>query len=234
MHAGQRVVFVIPALNEEASVAEVVRGCRARPATDLVLLVDNGSHDHTAERARREGAVVVTEARPGYGVSLRTGIERALGLGAGIVVLTEADGTFDPSELEHLLEALGGADLALGSRANCLPALLGWGNRTLARLLRALWAPHACPLTDVGCTYRAFRAEAWSQIGAERSPPGPEFSPWMIGAAFRARLRVHEVPVRYGTRSDGRSKHSGSPWAIARTAFRMLRSILVQRFAWRG
>ncbi|MSR61118.1 MAG: glycosyltransferase [Planctomycetes bacterium] len=229
MHKGQSVAVVVPALNEEASIATVVGGFRALPAVDHVLVIDNGSHDETAAKARAAGARVVPEARHGYGAALRTGIEHALELGAGIVVLVEADGTFAPADLGRLLAALEGGDLALGSRSDELHGALELGNRAMARLLAALWWRSSCPLSDVGCTYRAFTAPAWAALQGGACAEGPEFSPQMICAAFERGLRVREVPVRYFARSGGESKHTGSTWAVVRTALRMLRAILVKR-----
>lgn len=231
MHAGRRVALVVPALDEAASVAAVVQAFRARPALDLAIVVDNGSRDATAERARAAGALVVHEARRGYGAALATGIEHALGLGADVVVLTEGDGTFSAEDLEPLLDGLAQAELVLGSRTAAMHGLLGLGNRLVAGLLVALWPGRSCPLSDVGCTLRAFTAEAWTRVAAGTRADGPEFSPRMIGAAFRAGLRVREIPVRYGPRSAGHSRHTGSLLASARTATRMLRAILRQRLA---
>jgi len=229
MHAGRRVALVVPALDEEASIGSVMRAFRAHPTPDLVLVVDNGSRDATAERARDAGARVAREPIAGYGAALRTGIELALADGAEIVVLTEADGTFDAGDLEALLAPLDEADLVLGSRAARLPRLQRWGNRLVAGLLVALWTPRSAPLTDVGCTYRALRAEAWRRMPVERAPRGPEFSPWMIAAAFRSGLAVREIAVSYGSRRAGRSRHSGSAYALTRTALRMLGTIRRQR-----
>ena len=224
--------MVVPALDEEASIAGVVEGFRALEAIDLVVVVDNRSRDRTAERARGAGALVVAENRPGYGAALRTGIEHALELGAEIVVLAEADGTFDPADLERLLAELAGCELVLGSRTDEMRGALRFGNRAVARFLSALWPRSSCRLTDVGCTYRAFVADAWREMRSGVRADGPEFSPQMICEAFRRRLRVREVPVRYGVRSSGESKHTGSALAVARTASRMLRSILARRMAW--
>jgi len=234
MHDGRRVAVIVPALDEEASIAGVARGFRALEAVDLVVVVDNGSRDRTAERARAAGAVVLTESRTGYGAALRAGIVHALDLGAGILVLAEADGTFDPVDLGSLLAALagedrGGHDLVLGSRTASMGGALRHGNRAVAWLLAALWPRSSCRLTDVGCTYRAMTIEAWNRVHAAARADGPEFSPQMICAAFAQRLAVCEVPVRYGPRASGTSKHTGSSWAAARTALRMLRAILVQR-----
>jgi len=231
MQGARRVALVIPALDEEASIAGVVRDFRARPALECVLVVDNGSRDRTAERARAAGAEVVTESCPGYGAALRAGIEHAFGLGLEAVVLAEADGTFDPADLEPLLAALADHDLVLGSRTRDMRGALRYGNRAVAWLLSALWWRSSCRLTDVGCTYRALTAGAWTALCDGARADGPEFSPQMICAAFRRRLAVCEIPVRYGARTSGASKHTGSTWAAARTAARMLRAILALRIA---
>jgi glycosyltransferase involved in cell wall biosynthesis len=156
--SGARVAVVVPALDEEASIAAVVAGFRARPEVAQVIVVDNASRDRTAERARAAGAVVVREDRPGYGAALRAGIEHALGSGCDIVVLSEADGTFEPGEIGSLLAPLDRHGLVLGSRTHALRGALRHGNRAVARVLAALWPRSACPLTDVGCTYRALTA----------------------------------------------------------------------------
>ena len=231
MFDGRRVALVLPALDEEASIAGVVRALHALPEVDLVVVVDNGSRDRTAEEAREAGAVVLAEARRGYGAALRSGIEGALERGAEIIALSEADGTFDPADLARLLAALEGHDLVLGSRTAAMGGALGAGNRLVAGLLAALWRSRACPLSDVGCTYRVLTAAAWRRLGEGAPADGPEFSPQMIGAAFRTGLVVREIPVRYLARVGGASKHGASPFAVARTAARMLRAILAQRFA---
>src|SRR5262245_24997212 len=234
MHDGRRVAVIIPALDEEESIAEVVRGFRAVTEVDLVLVVDNGSRDRTADSARAADAEVILENRRGYGAALRAGIEHALQRGAEIVVLTEADGTFDPADLRHLLAELGsrgfdGHDLGLGSRTAGMSGALRWGNVAVARLLAMLWPRSSCRLTDVGCTYRALPVETWRQLRDDVPSGGPEFSPQMICAAFAHRLAVLEIPVRYGTRVSGVSKHTASIWGTARTALRMLRAIVAMR-----
>jgi glycosyltransferase involved in cell wall biosynthesis len=230
MTTGARVAVVVPALDEETSIADVVAGFRAEPEVALVVVVDNASRDRTAERARAAGAVVVREERRGYGAALRAGIEHALGAGCGVVVLAEADGTFDPRDLGLLLAPLERHGLVLGSRTRELYGALRHGNLAVARLLAGLWPRSSCRLTDVGCTYRAFTADVWARLRAGVRADGPEFSPQMIAEAFRRRVATCEVPVRYGARAGGESKHTGSAGAVARTAARMLGAILAKRF----
>ena len=226
---GRALFVVVPALDEEESIAAVVADFRARPEVATVLVVDNGSRDRTAERARAAGALVVSETRRGYGAALARGCHEALAAGAGRLVLCEADGTFAAAELEKLLAPLEGHDLVLGSRARELPLVLGLGNRAVALLLTALWPWRSILLSDVGCTYRAFTADTWRRLAPDLDAPGPGFAPQMACAAFRAGLRVREVPVGYGARRAGSSKHTGNVRGVLRTALRMLRTILRER-----
>ena len=225
----QRVMVVIPALDEEASIAAVVADFRALATVHEVLVVDNGSRDRTAERASAAGARVVREARRGYGAALWRGCTEALAGGAELVVLCEADGTFAAAELGRLLEPLATHGLVLGSRAAHLAGALGLGNRLVALFLASLWPRRSILLSDVGCTYRAFTAATWRRLAPELDAAGPAFSPQMMCAAFRAGLAVCEVRVSYGARSSGASKHTGNVRAVLRTALVMLRAILRER-----
>ena len=227
-----RVTVVVPALDEEGSVAAVVRAFRARPEVAEVLVVDNGSRDATAARAREAGARVIAEARRGYGAALRAGIGQAFAQGAEVVALVEADGTFAAEELPRLLAPLlppEGHALVLGSRTAAMGGLMAAGNRLVARIQSALWPRSGCRLSDVGCTYRTLTRAAWSALAPGLTADGPELAPQMVCEAFRRRLRVTEVPVRYGPRTSGASKHTGSAGPVLRTALRMLRAILTKR-----
>ncbi len=233
MFRGRTVAVVVPALDEEGTIAAVVREYRAQSAVDRVIVVDNASRDRTAERALAAGAELVREERPGYGAALRAGLEHACETGAGWIVLTEADGSFAASEIVRLLEPLGAHPLVLGSRTSSMggPAYLRVGNRSLARFLARLWSRTSPSLTDVGCTYRALSSEAWRSLRDGVRSDGPEFSPEMICEACALGLATIEVPVRYGGRAAGVSRHTGSFQASARTALRMLATILAKRLA---
>ena len=86
-----RISVVIPALNEEEPIAEVVGAIPAGIA-DEVIVVDNGSTDRTAERAQAAGAVVISEPRRGYGRACRAGID-AVSSGCEIIVFLDGDGS---------------------------------------------------------------------------------------------------------------------------------------------
>lgn len=234
MHIGGRSLsIVIPAYNEAASIAHVVRDFL--PHADEVVVMDNCSKDGTAEIARKAGAVVHSRPLRGYGDALRQGMDAATG---DILVLVEADGTFRAKDLGKLLEYLKDADMVIGTRttrqmieqgAN-MDGLLRWGNVAVGKVIEALWWEMEPRFTDVGCTYRAIWRDAYRKIRPYLTRDDAAFSPEMMIEIVRSEGRVIEVPVSYYRRRGGESKHSSSRWHSVRTGLRMLALILRKRF----
>lgn len=236
IHGGKKVSIIIPAYDEEATIEQVVADFHGHPVVDEVLVVDNNCKDRTAELAAGAGARVVAESAPGYGRALLRGLREATG---DYLVLVEADGSFQARDLDKLLCYLPDCAMVLGTRttrqmvqqgAN-MDFTLRWGNVAAAKILELLWYIRLEPrLTDVGCTYRALHRSTFAIIGPGLSEAGPGFSPEMICEAMRHGMRVIEIPVHYGSRAGGESKHSRGFFQIARTALKMFRCIFRKRF----
>src|SRR3982751_2706471 len=96
------VSVIIPALDEEEPIADVVHECLATGLPNEVIVVDNGSTDRTAERAREAGAHVVTAPR-GYGRACAAGV-RAISPECDIVVFLDGDGSDCPEFMDRLAE----------------------------------------------------------------------------------------------------------------------------------
>src|SRR6478735_883164 len=112
-----RTLVVLPALNEEGAVGEVVAEVlRSNPGISC-LVVDDGSTDDTAGVAARAGAHVARlPFNIGVGGAMRLGFNYAIENGFSTVIQVDADGQHDPSEIPELLSELEGADLVLGAR----------------------------------------------------------------------------------------------------------------------
>lgn len=111
------IIAVIPALNEEKTIENVV--LNVSKYVDNVVVVDDGSNDNTVARAQKAGALVLQHAlNRGQGAALQTGQEFALGQSADFVLHFDADGQFVPEEIPYALDALqkSGADILFGSR----------------------------------------------------------------------------------------------------------------------
>ena len=118
MHARiEHTLIVMPALNEEESVAAVVAEVFAHLPGVHCLVVDDGSTDGTAEQARAAGATVAQLAvNLGVGGAMRVGFRYALEHGFDYVVQVDSDGQHDPRSVIDLLNELDDADIALGAR----------------------------------------------------------------------------------------------------------------------
>lgn len=201
-----RVDVVVPALDEALSIASVVRAV-PRPPVRAIYVVDNGSSDDTADRARAAGAEVVHEPRRGYGSACLAGIG-ALPRDTDVVVFLDADGSDNPSCLPRLLEpiARGEADLVVGSRAlgeaerGALTLQQRFGNAVAAGWLRLRFGLAA---TDLG-PLRAIRRSCLAELGMSDKSYGWTVE-MQIKAAHRG-LRYAEVPVPYRRRKAGTSK----------------------------
>lgn len=217
------VSVVIPCLNEEATIGEVVE--QARQALDRfgyrgeVVVVDNDSTDQTAARAREAGARVIEEPQRGYGHALRAGLAAA---GGQYIVVADGDGTYDLEILNRFVEPLRAAhDMVLGTRRNghILPGAMGWLHRHILEpiqtwLLRRFFNFR---VSDVRCGLRSMTRPALERM--DLSARGAEASSEMILEAVRLRLETVEVPVRFHPR-EGESRRSGRDfWRVVRYIF---------------
>lgn len=215
------VALIIPALNEEQSLPEVLASVPPG-VVDEIIVVDNGSTDRTAVAARRGGARVVAEARKGYGAACWTGFRAAAG---DILVFMDGDGSFSPREIPRLIDPIAGgkADLVLGSRtlqaenARAIPFHARLGNRVVASIIGFA---SAIRLTDLG-PFRAIARKTLENLGMQERTYG-----WpceMILKASKLGYRVLEIPVSYRPRTGGTSKVSGTLVGSIRAASAMCR-----------
>jgi glycosyltransferase involved in cell wall biosynthesis len=110
----QTVSVVIPAFDEEGSIAAVVESVR-RFSWREILVVDDGSTDRTAEQAGAAGARVVRHPyNKGNGAAVKTGIREAKG---DVLLFLDADGQHDPEEALRLVEPIGVYDMVIGARS---------------------------------------------------------------------------------------------------------------------
>ena len=203
-----RTAVIIPALNEEESVGQIVRWV-PRASVSEVIVVDNGSTDGTADAARTAGARIVREERRGYGYACMAG---AKATDANALVYLDADGSFDPREIPTLLAPIlrDRADLVLGSRElgesskGAILAHQRFGNRLATLLLRLLYGLR---VTDLG-PFRAIQRELLERLAMSEMTYG--WTVEMMVKAARLGARIVEVPVDYRPRMGGRSKISGT------------------------
>jgi glycosyltransferase involved in cell wall biosynthesis len=203
------IAVVIPAFNECESIPAVVARV---PETvcglqTVVLVVDDGSSDGTADAAASANAAVARHlVNQGGGAALRTGYAVAHDAGAALVVTMDADGQHLPEEMSRLVEPIlaDEADVVIGSRT------LGSADpNTFARELglrvfnQVLSIATRMPITDCSSGYKAVRADALGRLDLRQD----QFhaSEFLIESAKRG-LRVQEAPITIAARTHGVTK----------------------------
>ena len=218
------VAVIIPALDEEDAIVRVL-GDIPDELSATVIVVDNGSTDRTAARARDCGATVVAEPRSGYGQACLAGLA-ALPEGVDIVVFLDGDYSDYPSEMSTLVEPIASdaADLVIGSRVlgetetGALLPQARVGNALATWLIRHLFG---VKYTDLG-PFRAVRLTALKKLHMADRNFG--WTVEMQVKAARRGLRIAEVPVRY-RRRIGKSKITGTFLGSVRAGYKILWTI---------
>lgn len=203
-----KVLVVIPAYNEERTVADVVRRLRGQ-GLENIRVVDNASSDSTAEEAVRAGAEVIAEPRRGYGSACLSGYDN---LPASIewILFCDADGSDDLENLSALFKCASDADFILGNRRSgaegrrVMTPAQNYGNGLAVFLIRLGWGFR---YADLG----PLRLIRWKSLEAlNMCDRNYGWTVEMQIKAIECGLRVREIPVGYFPRRGGRSKISGT------------------------
>ena len=186
---------VIPAYNERVHIADVIRRTRAK--IDNVLVVDDGSSDATAERARDAGAeVIVHPQNRGKGESIKTGLRYWLDRQIDFVIILDADGQHRPEEIERFVAAAVSAalpKLILGNRMNDIQSMPlvrrivnGYMSRKISRVCGQ-------KIPDTQCGFRMVHRDLIPDLlnGAERF----DYETEMLIVASRKGFRIESVPI---------------------------------------
>ena len=196
--AGAPLAVVIPAFNEEPTVAGVVAEIPTAAAglqIETIVVVD-GASDATASRAAAAGALVCdVPVNRGQGAALRLGYWLARARGAQVIATTDADGQYDPAELARVVQPIldGRADFASGSRRLGAELTTDRVRRLGVIVFGALISVlvrHR--VTDPACGIRAMRADLTAAVTLEQ--PQYQASELMISAALNG-FRLTEVPI---------------------------------------
>ena len=200
------ITVIVPAYDEEDAIAETiaqVREAMAGSAYDHELIVvDDGSSDCTAERARALGArVICHDANRGYGASLKTGIRASKG---GWIVITDADGTYPNKRIPDLIEHAGENEMVVGARtgdAARIPLIRRPVKWLLAKLANYL---AETKIPDYNSGLRVFRKDLALRF-FRILPSGFSFTTTITLASLSQGYRVKYVPIAYHKRT-GKSK----------------------------
>lgn len=234
MYKNKKISVVIPTYNEAESIKHVVEGFFATGLVDEVVVVDNNALGNTKEEVEKTKARLVHEKNQGYGHALMRGMLEAKG---DIIVMTEADGTFLPKDIEKLLSYSEEFEAVLGTRTSrsaiwsgaFMPFPVRFGNWLWAKVIEVLF--NGPVLTDVGCTYKLLSRNAFEKIKPlfPLSHGDGKFSPEIMIWLIKKNISLIEVPVIYKERI-GKSMYTGSVYKAAKLGLKMLPLIFKYRF----
>lgn len=202
------VLVIIPVLNEEATIAEVIQSLFSC-GLKHIRVVDNGSRDRTSEIAQNAGATVLCEPIAGYGRACWRGLQH-MPEAIEWVLFCDGDGSDDISSLPQFFEQGDRFDLILGNRLStaagraAMTPIQRFGNRLATMLIWLGWGDR---YQDLG-PLRLIRRSALEQINMQDRGFG-----WTVEMQVRAiecGLRICELPVPYHPRQGGKSKISGT------------------------
>ncbi len=206
-----RVSVIIPAYNEEKSIAKVVNDI-PKQLVEEVIVVSNNSNDNTENVAKDAGAKVLSEKRKGYGYACLKGIDYVKNNGgADIIVFLDGDYSDFPEEMYKLLNPIivEDYDMVIGSRAlgkrergsMTIPQIFGnWLSTNLIRII------YKTKYTDLG-PFRAIKMDRLLELEMQDKTYG-----WTVEMQIKAakqNMKTMEVPVNYRKRI-GKSKVSGT------------------------
>jgi glycosyltransferase involved in cell wall biosynthesis len=231
MWNGKSVSVVLMTYAERDSIREVIDEFFATGLVDEVVVIDNNAQEGTAEEVSKTRARLVHEPRQGYGHATRRGLREATG---DLVVLAEPDGTFLAQDILKLLVYSNECDVVFGTRttreliwdgAN-MESFLRWGNWAVAKMIEALFNTNH--LSDVGCTYRLFRAPAAKAVADTMTVGGSHAGAELMLLTILSGARFVEVPVNYLPRV-GTSSVTGDPLKAVHVGLRMIALVLKLR-----
>jgi dolichol-phosphate mannosyltransferase len=202
------VSIIIPALNEQATIREVVERCLALPLSTQVIVVNDGSTDDTAQILGEFGnrITVIANDRPG---GKGNAIRKAVGTCQGqAIIIQDADLEYVPEQIPSLVQPIiqGQERVVYGTRfANGLPKRMALPNKVvnvlLALSVRILFGRK---LTDEATCYKAFQADVLR--GMDLQCERFEFCPEVTAKAIRMGLPIMEVPIDYTPRGKNAGK----------------------------
>jgi len=217
MYKNKTVAAVIPAFNEEQNIGQVIEAIP--DFIDHVMVIDDGSSDNTSKIAKECHAIVLKHSQNrGVGAAFSTGLQKALNLRVDVMVNIDADGQFNPKDIEKLILPIieNNAEFVTASRFidkefyPKMPKIKFWGNKFMSSFISKIAGQK---FYDVSCGFRAYSKEAMFRLNLFGNFTYTQET--FLDFAFK-NIRIVEIPIHVrGTRKYGQSKVASNLFAYA-------------------
>jgi glycosyltransferase involved in cell wall biosynthesis len=185
-----KVYAIMAAYNEEKNIGAVVD--KVKKYVDVVIVIDDGSKDKTSNVSKKGVIVLKHLVNLGKGSALKTGCEFAIKDGANVLILLDADGQHDPTQIPEFLRKLRKNDIVLAYRKlnKQMPTVLRIGNWIINKTIRFLYG---IGIKDSQCGYRAFTTHTYKKLRWKSSDYSVESE--MIANIGKYNLRFDEIQI---------------------------------------
>lgn len=196
-----QIAVIVPAYNEEKTIANVIREYRQAVPEAKIYVGDNNSRDHTAARAREAGAEVIPCEQQGKGNAVRKMLDL---IEADIYVMIDADETYSAANIRELIEPVksGNADMVVGARKQTSKKAFSFshkiGNKILTTLLNRIFK---VKLQDILSGYRVMSKRLVDNLILMAE--GFEIETELTIRSLQERFRIIEIPIEYRNRPAG-------------------------------
>lgn len=223
-----KLVINIPAYNEEQKIGETIRRIPrsfAGISETFIQVIDDGSEDRTVEVSREAGADLIFSHKTnrGIGITFRTAVERSLKNKADILVNIDADGQFDPNDIQKLIKPIleGQADMVSADRfahleAKNMPKTKYFLNRIAAWIIGRFMN---VKIKDLTCGFRAYNRETLLRLNL---PGNYTYTQEVIIDALGKNLKIDWIPVEVTYFQDRKSRVVKSVWNYVNNSFRII------------
>ena len=237
MWRDQKVSVIFPTYNEKDSIREAVEDFFACEHVDEIVVVNNNAAEGTDEEVRKTKARIVYESEQGYGHAIQKGLAEATG---DLLIIAEPDGTFSGHDVYKLLAYSDDVPVVFGTRTSRefvweganMGFLIKFGNWGVGKLIEFIF--NTTILTDVGCSMRLFRREAYEKVAPQFTVGGSAFGPHIMLLVILNGIPFTEIPVNY-KRRVGKSSVTGNLFVAALLGAEMVWMVLRYRvLSWLG
>ena len=219
------VNIILPAYNEEKSIAKFILDLESLNIFEKIIVVDNNSTDNTKNEILKTSAIYYSEKVQGFGAAIKKGLNNCT---SDIIVICEPDGSFLASDVLMILNELENYDIVFSTRTfSNMKNYLKFGNKIYGFFISILFGGPL--LTDVGSSLRAFKRNSIKNIIKNLKSDGPELQIELTIDILKSNLKIIEKKITYKDRI-GISSYTGNFYSSSKVLIKFSKVVILKFF----